>query len=259
MRFDLARRISRRHDEEAAPALDHLRAARGFCAATRTLDYLQRQRRHDLGRVGRSRTATSARFTARNGAPGRRRWRLRRSDRAPSSCCAPIPTRAACIVSAWNVGQLCRDGAAPCHALFQFYVADGRLSCQLYQRSADVFLGVPFNIASYALLTHMLAQQTDLVPGEFVWTGGDCHLYSNHLAQADEQLAARAAAFAAARDQAPAASRCSSIDTRISSCSATRPMRRSRRRSPSRAGPQRWWLRRSRWRRRGRPGRARRP
>jgi len=92
------------------------------------------------------------------------------------------------IVSAWNVGELDTMALAPCHALFQFYVADGRLSCQLYQRSADVFLGVPFNIASYALLTHMVAQQTDLGVGDFVWTGGDCHLYSNHLAQADEQL-----------------------------------------------------------------------
>ena len=78
---------------------------------------------------------------------------------------------------------------APCHALFQFHVAQGRLSCQVYQRSADVFLGVPFNIASYALLLHMIAQQTDLRPGEVVWTGGDCHLYLNHLEQAQQQLA----------------------------------------------------------------------
>jgi thymidylate synthase len=92
------------------------------------------------------------------------------------------------IVSAWNVGDLEDMALQPCHALFQFYVARGRLSCQLYQRSADVFLGVPFNIASYALLTHMLAQQCDLQPGEFIWTGGDCHLYTNHLEQADEQL-----------------------------------------------------------------------
>ncbi|OLV18314.1 Thymidylate synthase [Deinococcus marmoris] len=93
------------------------------------------------------------------------------------------------IVSAWNVGEIENMALPPCHALFQFYVADGRLSCQLYQRSADVFLGVPFNIASYALLTMMVAQVCDLQPGDFIWTGGDCHLYSNHLEQAREQLA----------------------------------------------------------------------
>jgi thymidylate synthase len=92
------------------------------------------------------------------------------------------------IVSAWNVGDLSKMALAPCHALFQFYVADGKLSCQLYQRSADVFLGVPFNIASYSLLTMMIAQVAGLRPGEFIWTGGDCHLYSNHLEQAREQL-----------------------------------------------------------------------
>ena len=92
------------------------------------------------------------------------------------------------IVSAWNVGELEQMALQPCHALFQFFVADGRLSCQLYQRSADVFLGVPFNIASYALLTHMMAQQSDLQPGEFIWTGGDCHLYLNHFEQAELQL-----------------------------------------------------------------------
>ena len=95
------------------------------------------------------------------------------------------------IVSAWNVGEIDNMALPPCHALFQFYVADGRLSCQLYQRSADIFLGVPFNIASYALLTHMMAQQTDLAVGDFIWTGGDCHLYLNHLEQADEQLSRR--------------------------------------------------------------------
>ena len=92
------------------------------------------------------------------------------------------------IVCAWNVGEIERMALPPCHALFQFYVAAGRLSCQLYQRSCDVFLGVPFNIASYALLTCMVAQQTGHEPGEFIWTGGDCHLYLNHLEQADLQL-----------------------------------------------------------------------
>ena len=92
------------------------------------------------------------------------------------------------ILSAWNVAEIDNMALPPCHCLFQFYVADGKLSCQLYQRSCDIFLGVPFNIASYALLTHMLAQQADLGVGDFVWTGGDCHLYLNHLEQADEQL-----------------------------------------------------------------------
>ncbi|TQM30435.1 thymidylate synthase [Nocardia bhagyanarayanae] len=92
------------------------------------------------------------------------------------------------IVSAWNVAELDKMALAPCHAFFQFYVADGKLSCQLYQRSADLFLGVPFNIASYALLTHMVAQQTGLEPGDFIWTGGDCHIYDNHVEQVTEQL-----------------------------------------------------------------------
>jgi thymidylate synthase len=93
------------------------------------------------------------------------------------------------LVSAWNVGELERMRLMPCHVLFQLFVAAGRLSCQMYQRSCDVLLGVPFNIASYALLTHLFAQQCDLEPGEFIWTGGDCHLYLNHLEQADLQLA----------------------------------------------------------------------
>ena len=92
------------------------------------------------------------------------------------------------IVSAWNVGELDKMALAPCHAFFQFYVADGKLSCQLYQRSCDVFLGLPFNIASYALLVHMMAQQCDLEVGDFVWTGGDTHLYSNHMDQTHLQL-----------------------------------------------------------------------
>jgi thymidylate synthase len=99
------------------------------------------------------------------------------------------------IVSAWNVGELANMALPPCHAFFQFYVADGRLSCQLYQRSADLFLGVPFNLASYALLTHMVAQQVGLEPGEFVWTGGDCHIYDNHVEQVHEQLSREAYPF----------------------------------------------------------------
>lgn len=92
------------------------------------------------------------------------------------------------IVSAWNVADLADMALPPCHVFFQFYVADGKLSCQLYQRSADTFLGVPFNIASYALLTLMVAQQVGLEPGEFIWTGGDVHIYNNHLDQVNEQL-----------------------------------------------------------------------
>ena len=92
------------------------------------------------------------------------------------------------LVSAWNVGEIPQMALPPCHAMFQFYVADGRLSCQLYQRSADLFLGVPFNIAGYALLTHLIAQQVGLQVGDFVWTGGDCHIYDNHVEQVREQL-----------------------------------------------------------------------
>ena len=92
------------------------------------------------------------------------------------------------VVSAWNVGELDEMALMPCHALFQFYVAEGRLSCQLYQRSCDSFLGVPYNIVSYALLTHIIAQQCDLEAGDFVWTGGDCHIYLNHLEQVENQL-----------------------------------------------------------------------
>nr|WP_295080001.1 thymidylate synthase [uncultured Roseateles sp.] len=99
------------------------------------------------------------------------------------------------IVSAWNVAELDQMALMPCHAFFQFYVADGKLSCQLYQRSADIFLGVPFNIASYALLTQMLAQQCDLALGDFIWTGGDCHIYSNHAEQVQTQLARQPFAY----------------------------------------------------------------
>ncbi|MFT0546326.1 thymidylate synthase [Allopusillimonas ginsengisoli] len=99
------------------------------------------------------------------------------------------------IVSAWNVSDIPRMALPPCHAFFQFYVAEGKLSCQLYQRSADIFLGVPFNIASYALLTHMIAQQCDLEVGDFIWTGGDCHLYSNHFDQVELQLSREPRAY----------------------------------------------------------------
>src|SRR5438477_993910 len=99
------------------------------------------------------------------------------------------------LVSAWNVADLDKMALMPCHAFFQFYVADGKLSCQLYQRSADIFLGVPFNIASYALLTHMVAQQCDLEVGDFIWTGGDCHLYSNHAEQVALQLSRQPFAY----------------------------------------------------------------
>jgi thymidylate synthase len=105
------------------------------------------------------------------------------------------------VVSAWNVGELDRMALPPCHAFFQFYVADGRLSCQLYQRSADLFLGVPFNIAGYALLTHMIAQQCELAVGEFVWTGGDCHIYDNHDEQVRLQLSRDARPFPTLRLQ----------------------------------------------------------
>ena len=109
------------------------------------------------------------------------------------------PTSRRHLVSAWNVAELENMALPPCHAFFQFYVADGRLSCQLYQRSADLFLGVPFNIASYALLTHMVAQQTGLEPGDFIWTGGDCHVYDNHVEQVGEQLSREPYPFPALR------------------------------------------------------------
>jgi thymidylate synthase len=105
------------------------------------------------------------------------------------------PSSRRMVVSAWNVGEISQMALPPCHAFFQFYVADGRLSCHLYQRSADLFLGVPFNIASYALLTHMFAQQVGLLVGEFVWTGGDCHIYDNHVDQVREQLSREAYSF----------------------------------------------------------------
>ena len=99
------------------------------------------------------------------------------------------------LVVAWNPAEVDKMALPPCHCLFQFYVAQGRLSCQLYQRSCDIFLGVPFNIASYSLLTHMIAQQCDLEPGDFVWTGGDCHIYKNHFEQVELQLSREPRAY----------------------------------------------------------------
>jgi thymidylate synthase len=119
----------------------------------------------------------------------RTRWPQNRSDHASVlNQIKQKPDSRRHIVSAWNPAEVDKMALPPCHALFQFYVADGKLSCQLYQRSADYFLGVPFNIASYALLTQIFAHQTNLEPGEFVWTGGDVHLYANHLEQAQLQL-----------------------------------------------------------------------
>ena len=148
--------------------------------------------------------------------------RASRSTRSRRSCSTlrSDPDSRRMIVSAWNVGALPDMALAPCHALFQFYVADGRLSCQLYQRSADMFLGVPFNIASYALLTRMVADQVGLAPGDFIWVGGDCHIYSNHAAQVTRAALPRGAAVpdagAGARRR-----RCSTTPTSTSRCATT--------------------------------------
>ena len=151
---------------------------------------------------GPTRTATSARSMASSGATGRRPTAAT-STRSPtsSSSSATILIRGGRSSPRGTPARSRRMALAPCHCLFQTQVAAGRLNLQLYQRSADIFLGVPFNIASYALLTHMLARECGLEPGVFVWTGGDCHLYSNHLDQARLQLHARAATAAAAGHQ----------------------------------------------------------
>ena len=135
------------------------------------------------------------------------------------------------VVSAWNPAEVENMALPPCHALFQFYVADGRLSCQLYQRSCDMFIGVPFNIASYSLLTMMIAQQTGLEPGEFVWTGGDCHVYDNHVDQVLEQLSREPYPYPRSRSARPI--RCSTTSTRILRSSTTGTIPPSRRRSRS--------------------------
>ncbi|MEV6298853.1 thymidylate synthase [Actinoplanes sp. NPDC051861] len=129
-------------------------------------------------------------------------WRSWPTDRGPVDQISEVletlrrdPDSRRMIVSAWNVSDIPDMALAPCHALFQFYVADGRLSCQLYQRSADLFLGVPFNIASYALLTRLVAAQVGLAPGDFIWVGGDCHIYNNHVEQVTEQIGREAYEF----------------------------------------------------------------
>ena len=206
MRFDLARGLPAAHDQEGAHEVDRPRAPVVPARRDQRRATCKSERRHDLGRMGRRRTASSGPIYG-------YQWR---SWPAPdgghidqlANVVAEIrrnPDSRRLIVSAWNVGDIPRMKLPPCHAFFQFYVAEGRLSCQLYQRSADIFLGVPFNIASYALLTHMVAQQCDLDVGDFVWTGGDCHLYLNHLEQVDDAARARALPAAAPRAQAPAA------------------------------------------------------
>ncbi len=136
------------------------------------------------------------------------------------------------VVSAWNVADLPKMALQPCHAFFQFYVSAGKLSCQLYQRSADVFLGVPFNIASYALLTHMLAQQCDLDVGDLIWTGGDCHIYDNHREQVRGAAATRAVSRIRRSTCAAGPPRSSSTPSRTSRWSTTSITRPSARRSP---------------------------
>ena len=191
MRFDLAEGFPLRHHQEAAPQVDRPRAA--LVPRRRHQHPLSEgARRPHLGRVGRRRRRSRPGLRRSSGAPGRRRTAARstRSRR----CVDEIrrnPDSRRLIVTAWNPADVDQMALPPCHCLFQFYVADGQLSCQLYQRSADVFLGVPFNIASYALLTMMMAQVTGLQPGDFVHTFGDAHLYLNHLEQARLQLVAR--------------------------------------------------------------------
>ena len=160
-----------------------------FLRGDTNIAYLKAERRHDLGRMGRrERRPRPGLRHAVALLGGARRPHDRPDRRRSSRQIKTNPDSRRIIVTAWNPADIPDMALAPCHCLFQFYVADGRLSCQLYQRSADVFLGVPFNIASYALLTMMMAQVTGLEPGEFVHTFGDAHLYSNHLEQADLQL-----------------------------------------------------------------------
>ena len=188
MRFDLRAGLPAGHHQEAAPALDRARAA--VVPAGRNQHRLPaRTTRSASGTSGPTRDGELGPVYGKQwrrwaGADGveidQIRWVVDEIKRNPDS--------RRLIVSAWNVADLPQMALMPCHTLFQFYVADGKLSCQLYQRSGDIFLGVPFNIASYALLTHMVAQVCGLGVGDFVHTLGDAHLYSNHFEQAREQL-----------------------------------------------------------------------
>ena len=188
MRFDLQRRLSAGHHQEAARQIHHLRAA-VVPARRHQRQISQRPRRHDLGRMGRRQRRSRPGLRPAMARRGRRRTAARIDQMA--NVVAEIrrnPDSRRLIVTAWNPAEIDSMALPPCHCLFQFNVAEGALSCQLYQRSADVFLGVPFNIASYALLTLMVAQVTGLKPGAFIHSFGDAHLYLNHLEQARLQL-----------------------------------------------------------------------
>ena len=212
MRFDLREGFPLADDEEAAPRSRSSTSCSGSSAARPHVKPLQDARRPHLERVG-DRRSRRARFGRKEGDLGPvygHQWRnfgaTRSADgtyandgvdqikRAARTTSSSNPHSRRLIVTGWNPKEADQVALPPCHTLFQFYVQDGELCCQLYQRSADVFLGVPFNIASYALLTMMIAHVTDLQPGDFVHTFGDAHLYKNHLEQAQLQLDARAAA-----------------------------------------------------------------
>ena len=194
MRFDLEQGIPAGHDQEAASAKSIVHELLWFLSGDSNVRLPARRTASRIwNEWADDEPVSSVRFTAYSGAAGARLRTAASIDQIADSDARRLRDRPrirdGMLVSAWNVAPTSTEMALPpCHTLFQFYVADGKLSCQLYQRSCDIFLGVPFNIASYALLTHMFAQQADLSVGDFVWTGGDCHLYLNHLEQTDEQL-----------------------------------------------------------------------
>ena len=241
MRFDLNARLPAGHHQEAAPALDRARAAvvpagrhqhRATCKDHKVGIWDEWADAH--GELGPVYGKQWRRWAGADGIEiDQIRWVVDEIRRNPDS--------RRLIVSAWNVADLPRMALMPCHTMFQFYVADGKLSCQLYQRSGDIFLGVPFNIASYALLTHMVAQVCGLGVGDFVHTLGDAHLYSNHFEQAREQLsrAAARAADVAAQPGRRATSSVSSTTTSRSRATTRCPRSRRRWRSDDGAGADR--------------------